>query len=70
MPADIERLKPIVARLKALGCRVSLFMDPDPAAMRHVPATGADRVELYTESYAVAFAQRYADPRGFDATTA
>ena len=58
MPQDVERLKPIVARLKQFGCRVSIFMDPDPAAMRHVPATGAERVELYTESYADAFARR------------
>jgi pyridoxine 5-phosphate synthase len=35
--------------------RVSLFMDPDPAAMAAARAAGADRVELYTESYASAF---------------
>lgn len=68
MPADVERLRPVVARLRALGCRVSLFMDPDPAAMRHAAATGADRVELYTESYADAFARRDVDPRAFEAT--
>ncbi len=32
--------------------RVSLFMDPVPAAMVSVRDLGADRVELYTESYA------------------
>ena len=32
--------------------RVSLFMDPDPAAMAQARAVGADRVELYTEAYA------------------
>ncbi len=49
------RLKPIVAELKLLGIRVSLFMDPVPAAMSLVRALGADRVELYTEPYAIAF---------------
>ena len=34
--------------------RVSLFMDPDPAAMPAARAVGADRVELYTEPYAAA----------------
>jgi pyridoxine 5-phosphate synthase len=52
---DGERLQPIVAELKRLGVRVSLFMDPDPAAMPLAAATGADRVELYTEPYAAAY---------------
>ncbi|MFP4144562.1 MAG: pyridoxine 5'-phosphate synthase [Phycisphaeraceae bacterium] len=51
---DGDRLAPVVARLQALGCRVSLFMDPDPATIARAAQTGADRVELYTESYAVA----------------
>lgn len=54
---DGERLRPIIARMKALGCRVSLFMDPVPEHMAAARALGADRVELYTESYAVAHAQ-------------
>lgn len=58
MPDDVERLKPIVADLKAVGCRVSIFMDPDPQQIAQVPATGADRVELYTESFAEAHAHR------------
>jgi pyridoxine 5-phosphate synthase len=52
LPADAERLAPLIAEAKALGVRVSLFMDPLPDAMRHAAALGADRVELYTESYA------------------
>ena len=55
MRADAERLQPIVARLKDLNIRVSLFMDPDPQAMQAVAALGADRIELYTEPYANAF---------------
>jgi len=49
------RLKPIIAELKALGIRVSLFMDPVAAAMPAARNVGADRVELYTEPYARAF---------------
>jgi pyridoxine 5-phosphate synthase len=51
-PADLERLAPLIAETRALGVRVSLFMDPDPTAMRLAREAGADRVELYTESYA------------------
>jgi pyridoxine 5-phosphate synthase len=51
----LETLKPIVAELKDLGCRVSLFLDPDAEMARRAAETGADRIELYTESYAKAF---------------
>ncbi|ALT76220.1 pyridoxine 5'-phosphate synthase [Paucibacter sp. KCTC 42545] len=54
-PADLERLRPLVAEAKALGVRVSLFMDPQPEAMAFVAELGADRVELYTETFASAF---------------
>lgn len=50
-----DRLRPIIARLNALGIRVSLFMDPLPDAMAIAADIGADRVELYTEPYARAF---------------
>jgi pyridoxine 5-phosphate synthase len=49
---DGERLIPVIEQAHALGARVSLFMDPDPAAMAGARAIGADRVELYTEPYA------------------
>jgi pyridoxine 5-phosphate synthase len=62
---DGERLRPLVAELQALGVRVSLFMDPDPAAMALARAVGADRVELYTEAYAHAHAR--AHPRDREA---
>jgi pyridoxine 5-phosphate synthase len=55
LPADRARLKPVVAELKSLGVRVSLFMDPLPDAMGAVRELGADRVELYTEPYALSF---------------
>jgi pyridoxine 5-phosphate synthase len=56
LAADAQRVKPLIAEAKALGVRVSLFMDPDPAAMPLARAAGADRVELYTEPYAAAWA--------------
>lgn len=55
LPADNERLCPLIAQAHALGLRVSLFMDADPAAMAHAKALGADRIELYTEPYAAAW---------------
>lgn len=56
LPAESERVRPLVQRLHGLGARVSLFMDPDPAAIAAVPATGADRIELYTGPFAAAYA--------------
>lgn len=41
--------------LKAIGCRVSLFLDPVAEMMAMARELGADRVELYTEPYAAAF---------------
>ena len=52
--ADLAEVSPMVAEARALGVRVSLFMDPEPALMAAVRALGADRVELYTEPYAKA----------------
>ena len=48
-------------RCSAAGIRVSLFIDPDPAAVRWAAELGADRVELFTEPFARAFE---AGPRG------
>src|SRR5690606_6680492 len=52
---DAEALRPLVAALKSLGCRVSLFADAGSAVER-AAAIGADRVELYTGPYAEACA--------------
>lgn len=53
-PADAERLRPLIAQARAVGVRVSLFMDPEPSQMAAARGVGADRVELYTEPYAQA----------------
>lgn len=55
-PADAERLRPLIAQAHVWGVRVSLFMDADAAAMAAAKAVGADRIELYTEPYAAAWA--------------
>lgn len=55
--SDHGELAPVVARLKEAKVRVSLFVDPQPDAIRWASRLGADRVELYTEPYARAFAQ-------------
>ena len=52
---DGDTIAPLVQELKSLGIRTSLFMDPDPEQIRLAAQTGADRIELYTESYADAY---------------
>ena len=48
-------LSGMIGALKAAGIRVSLFVDPEAAAIRWARTMGADRVELYTEPFARAF---------------
>jgi pyridoxine 5-phosphate synthase len=55
LPADAPVLKPLIDECHALGVRVSLFMDPLPEPWPMRAALGADRVELYTESWAAAW---------------
>jgi len=57
---DTPLVSAAVARLKQLGARVILFIDPDAGVVDRVPGTGADGVEIYTGSYADAF--RHGDP--------
>lgn len=54
-PADTQRLEPVIAEGRALGARMSLFMDPDASAMSAAKGVGADRVELYTEPFAASW---------------
>lgn len=51
----VAALSGMVGALKAAGIRVSLFVDPEPAAIHWAKTMGADRVELYTEPFARAF---------------
>ncbi len=52
---DGDAIAPLIQELQAMGIRTSLFMDPDPEQIRLAAQIGADRIELYTESYARAF---------------
>src|SRR5438132_255362 len=49
---DSHIVNPAVAELKRLGCRVILFVDPDPGVVERVPGSGADGIEIYTGTYA------------------
>ncbi len=55
LPQDAARLAPLIRGAQDLGVGVRLFMDPIPAAMPAVAELGADRIELYTETFASAF---------------
>ena len=52
-PRDGEHLRPCIAALKAMGCRVSLFVDAG-GDVAQAAEIGADRVELYTGPFAQA----------------
>lgn len=48
-------LKDIVAELHESGIRVSIFINPEVRYFEPAKLTGTDRVELYTEPYAVGY---------------
>ena len=50
--AHADFLREVIGRFRKAGIRTSIFVDPDPVMVRAAVATGTDRVELYTESYA------------------
>jgi len=52
-------LKKIIGELKAAGLRVSVFMNPDSELIKHAAETGTDRIELYTETYAVGYKENH-----------
>jgi len=50
-------LQDTTAKLKEKGIRSSIFVDAEEEMVFHAKETGADRVELYTESYAANYNQ-------------
>lgn len=48
-------LQDMCALFKGAGIRVSIFVDPDPKMIEAAVGTGTDRVELYTEEYAIGY---------------
>ena len=49
-------LREVIQTFKSNGIRTSIFVDPDLKMIEGAAATGTDRIELYTESYALDFA--------------
>ncbi|WP_026751634.1 pyridoxine 5'-phosphate synthase [Sediminibacterium sp. C3] len=49
-------LQSIIGVFKSAGIRVSIFVDPVVEMVEAAATTGTDRIELYTESFAVGFA--------------
>lgn len=49
---QVTLLANAVTRLKRAGVRTSLFIDPDPEAIRLTAEMGAEAIELHTGSYA------------------
>jgi pyridoxine 5-phosphate synthase len=52
-----EFLIDIVAQIKSLGVRVSIFVDPVEKMVEKAAETGTDRIELYTENYSKQYSQ-------------
>ena len=52
LAGDQARLRDRIAAYRALGARVSLFMDTDARQIDRARALGADRIELYTGPFA------------------
>jgi pyridoxine 5-phosphate synthase len=48
-------LKKVISDLKNAGIRTSIFIETDAEMIRAAKETGTDRIELYTESFAVGF---------------
>ncbi len=61
LSGDTTELQGIIDDIKKIGCRVSLFMDPDIDQISRAKEIGADRIEIYTGPFADAF-----DLKNFD----
>lgn len=50
-------LSEVIQEFKNAGIRTAIFVDPTLDMVKGAAATGVDRIELYTEAYAVGYAQ-------------
>jgi len=50
---NCEMLTELISIFKSNGIRTSIFLDPDIEMVEFAAKTGTDRIELYTEAYAV-----------------
>lgn len=52
-----DYLKEIISTFQSAGIRTSIFVDPAAEMVFHAKDSGTDRIELYTESFAKAYAK-------------
>lgn len=52
-----EFLSEVIQEFKNAGIRTAIFVDPRTDMIEGAAATGVDRIELYTEAYAVGYAE-------------
>ncbi|TBW30192.1 pyridoxine 5'-phosphate synthase [Gramella sp. KN1008] len=52
-----EYLEEVISEFKSNGIRTSIFVDPDIKMIEGAAKTGTDRIELYTESFAVGYSK-------------
>ncbi len=57
----LKFLSEIIERFQQVGIRTSIFVDPTEEMITYAAKTGTDRIELYTEPYALNFPK---DPEG------
>ncbi|MBZ9632409.1 pyridoxine 5'-phosphate synthase [Salegentibacter sp. LM13S] len=50
-------LQEVIQEFKNNGIRTSIFVDPDEKMIKGAADTGTDRIELYTEAFAVKYAE-------------
>lgn len=55
-----DMLKKVISDFKKAGIRTSIFMEPFAEEISLVPLVGADRIELYTETYASNYSNKEA----------
>jgi len=58
---NLAFLTDVLVQFANAGIRTSLFMHPAEEGIRAAALTGTDRIELYTEDYAIKHAQMGAD---------
>lgn len=57
----LDLLTDIIDNLKSVGVRTSIFVDPDLKMVEFAAKTRTDRIELYTEPYAVGYSKNKED---------
>lgn len=50
-------LTEVISEFKKNGIRTSIFLDPNPKLIESAAKTGTDRIELYTEAFAVEYSK-------------